>query len=83
MQSESFAPRILAAFLRASRRHFGLPPTPSSRRGQPADRLRPMLRSLALISSLGTALSQPAVAAETGDIPQTIPPFVTQEQSTP
>lgn len=82
MQPESFAPHSLTAFLRTSRRHFGLDPAPATRRGQQPDRLRPMLRSLALIGSLGTALTQPALATEAEDAVQN-PPFVKQEKSTP
>ena len=83
MQPESFAPHSLTAFLRTSRRHFGLTPAPATHRRQQPDRLRPMLRSLALIGSLGTALAQPALATEAGDAAQTTPPSVTQEKSTP
>ena len=83
MQPESFAPHSLTAFLRTSRRHFGLTPAPATHRGQQPDRLRPMLRSLALIGSLGTALAQPALAAETSKADMTPRPSFTQEKSKP
>ena len=83
MQPEAFAPHILTAFFSASRRHFGLAPAPPPHRGQQPDRLRPMLRSLALIGSLGTALAQPVLAAEPNKVDLTPHPSVTQEKSKP
>lgn len=83
MQPEAFAPHILTAFLRTSRQHFGLAPTPTILRARQPDRLRPMLRSLALIGSLGTALAQPALAAEPSKTNQPPHPSVTQEKSQP
>ena len=83
MQPEAFAPHILTAFLRTSRQHFGLAPTPTILRARQPDRLRPMLRSLALIGSLGTALAQPALAAEPSKVDLTPHPSVTQEKSKP
>ena len=83
MQPEAFAPHILTAFLSTSRQHFGLVPTPTILRARQPDRLRPMLRSLALIGSLGTALAQPALAAEPSKVDLTPHPSVTQEKSKP
>ena len=84
MQPDTFAPHIFAAFLKASRRYFGLTPPPTTAPGQPeASRLRPMLRSLAFIGSLGTALAQPALAAEASKTHMTPPPSVTQEKCKP
>lgn len=84
MQPEPFAPHIITAFLKASCRHFGLIPKPSIAPGQPeTSRLRPMLRSLAFIGSLGTALAQPALAAETSKADMTPRPSFTQEKSKP
>lgn len=85
MQTAPIPPHIIAAFLTASRQHFGLTTLRPAAASSPAKpgRLRPMLRSLALIGSLGTALAQPALAAQAGEAAMTTPPSVTQEECKP
>lgn len=59
--------RVVANFLMAARRHFGLalavPPT--IRQRGPFGQLRPVIRSLLVAGSLGTVLAQPVFAQET------------------
>ena len=65
--NEILRARVVANFLLTARRHFGLPSAvPSSIRvPAPLSRLRPLLRSLLVVSSLGTLLTQPSFAIDT------------------
>jgi hypothetical protein len=83
MQPESFPPHIIAAFLKASRQHFGLAPVPATNRVPQPGRLRPVIRSLALIGSLGAALAQPALATEAGNTNPTSRPSAIHEECKP
>ena len=68
MQSnEIVQARLVADFLTVARLHFGLPSAAPSNIRVPAPfgRLRPMLRSLLVIGSLGTLLMQPTFAIDT------------------
>ena len=66
MQSnEILQARVVADFLLTARRYLGLPPAVSMAPSSPFRRLRPMLRSLLVAGSLGTALAHPAFAVET------------------
>ena len=66
MQSnEILQARVVADFLLAARRYLNLPPAVSAVPSNPFRSLRPMLRSLLVAGSLGTALAHPAFAVET------------------
>lgn len=67
MQSDEIEQkRIVADFLIAARRYFGLEQVaPPARSARPFVQLRPMLRSLLVVGSLGTVLGQPVFAMET------------------
>ncbi len=69
MQSnEILQARVIANFLQLARQTFGLPARAPVVR-TPLGRLRPMLRSLLVAGSLGTALAQPALASDTPRLP--------------
>ncbi len=57
--------RVVADFLLTARNYLGLPPAVSATPYSPFSRLRPMLRSLLVAGSLGTALAHPVFAVET------------------
>lgn len=68
MQSDEIQQaRVVADFLMAARRYFGLAlaEQPGLRRRVPYFQLRPCLRSLLVLGSLGTVLAQPVFAMET------------------
>lgn len=68
MQShEILQTHVVADFLTAARRYFGVMPAVSAmaRRDGPYARLRPVFRSLLVAGSLGTVLAQPVFALET------------------
>lgn len=84
MPSDRLSIHRIAVFLQASRQHLGLTPASSAAPCPPeAGRLQPMLRSLALIGSLGTALAQPALATETSQADMTPRLSATQEKCKP
>lgn len=59
--------RVVADFMMAARRYLGLASAaqPALRQRGPHGQLRPMLRSLLVLGSLGTVLAQPVFAMET------------------
>ena len=65
MQSnETLQAQVVADFLLAARRYLNLPPAAPALSGSPLRRLRPMLRSLLVASSLGATLAHPSFAIE-------------------
>lgn len=64
--NETLQAHVIAGFLMTARHHFGLSSVAPSniRLPTPLSRLRPMLRSLLVVGSLGTVMTPPTFAAE-------------------